>query len=285
MAKRTAAVPATVGPTELKPVDELGSLGDYLREVWQRRGYWISVPADDLRVQNRRTVLGPLWLLLNPAIEIFIYYLIFGLLLEVDRGLDNFVGFLAVGIVTFALTAGSLPLAAMLIVRNSGLIRSLQFPKALLPLAKAMSGAYTFLIALPVVILTVILTGEPIRWQWILVVPAFAIAVVFATGTILIVARLGRRFADLEPLVRHSVRLLLYLSGVLYEPARWSSRSEVLAVFNVNPFYEMNTIMRSALISDVSASPWMWCGATLWACTVFAGGAAFFHRGELSYGA
>lgn len=269
----------------LRPVDEIDSLADYIDDIWARRGYWISVPADDLRAKNRHTILGPFWLLLNPAIEIFIYYLIFGLLLGTDRGLTNFVGFLTVGLVTFALTARSLPLGAKLMISNVALTRSLQFPKAILPLAEAARDGYTFLLAVPAMLLTMLLTGEPLRWQWVLIVPVFAIALVFAAGALLIVARLGSRYADLQPLIAHAIRLLFYMSGVLYDPSRWSSRADVLALFNVNPFYEINNLMRSALIADVTAPLWMWGAATLWAIGAFTVGLVFFRKGELSYGA
>lgn len=284
MTKGQRAPLAGAQSTELRPVGELDSLVDYCRDVWSRRGYWVSVPADDLRVANRRTVLGPFWLLLNPAIEIFIYYLIFGLLLGVDRGLSNFVGFLTVGLLTFDLTARSLPIASRLMTRNLSLIRSLRFPRALLPLSEAVRAGYSFLIALPVMLVAVVLTGEPVRWQWVLIIPAFVIALVFAAGMILVVARLGQRYADLQPLVAHGVRLLFYMSGVLYDPSMWSSRAEVLAFFNINPFYVMNSLMRAALIEDVSVPLWMWGAGPLWAIGIFLFGFAFFRRAELSYG-
>lgn len=271
--------------SRLRPVNQLDTLGEYVRDLWSRRGYWVSVPADDLRAKNRHTVLGPFWHILNPAIEIFIYYLVFGRLIGTDRGLSNFIGFLTVGLVTFALTARALPLAARLMISNVAMLRSLQFPKALLPLAESMRSGYTFLLSVPAMLLTVLLTGEPLRWQWILVVPAFVIALVFGAGAILIVARLGRMYADLEPLIGHGIRLLFYMSGVLYEPSRWTSRADINLLFDLNPFYEMNTLMRSALLVDISAPLWMWGAATLWAIGTFVLGLLFFRKGELSYGA
>lgn len=274
-----------VVPGSLRPVDQVDGTRDYLRDVWSRRGYWISVPADDLRAKNRHTVLGPFWLLIDPAMEIAVYYLIFGLLLGVDRGLTNFIGFLTVGIITFGLTARPLTPAARLMIRNTALIRSLQFPKAVLPLAETMRSGYTFLLGVPAMLATVLLTGEPLRWQWVLLVPAFAIALVFAAGAILIVARLGRRYADLEPLIGHGIRLLFYMSGVLYEPSRWTSRADIKALFDVNPFYEMNTLMRSAVLTDITAPAWMWAAASAWAVGVFSVGLIFFKQGEGGYGA
>lgn len=268
----------------LKRVDGSPPLGEYVRDVWSRRGYWLTVPLDNLRVQNRDTMLGSFWLILNPAIEVLIYYLIFGLLLGTNRGVDNFIGFLAVGLIVFQLTARSLPTSAALIPRNISSIRSLQFPRGVLPLAEAVENVLRFAPAIIVLLITALLTGESIRWQWLLLIPSLLISATFATGMILIVARLGNRFADLGPLLRHVTRMLLYLSGVLYLPSQWTDRKDVLLWFDLNPFFEMNQIVRSAVIEGITVDPWMWVAASIWAVVSVVFGFWFFHRGESSYG-
>jgi teichoic acid transport system permease protein len=99
-------------PTEAHP--ELRRVGvklplrDYIREVWRRREFAVTVPMGELRANNQDTALGQLWHLLNPLLLVGVYYFMFGLILQIDerRGMDidDYLQFLIVGVLTFNFT-------------------------------------------------------------------------------------------------------------------------------------------------------------------------------------
>ena len=94
------AAPTKVQP-ELKDVHEQSQLSSYLSGVWARRQYVWYQAASDLRGRQINTALGNLWHLLNPLLTVGTFYLVFGLVLGTDRGVDNFLLFLTVGIFFF----------------------------------------------------------------------------------------------------------------------------------------------------------------------------------------
>jgi teichoic acid transport system permease protein len=96
-----------------------GSVRVYLRRLWERREYAWHVPRSDLRSQQMNTVLGNAWHLLNPILSIAVYYVIFGLVLQTDRGVTNFIAFLAVGVFVFQFTQKSTTSGSNSIVRRS----------------------------------------------------------------------------------------------------------------------------------------------------------------------
>ena len=81
------------------------------------------VPAHDIRSQNMDTFLGQFWHIVNPALMVGVYFLIFGVLLDARRGVDNYLGFLVIGVVLFQLTQRIVQDASMTISRNEGLLR------------------------------------------------------------------------------------------------------------------------------------------------------------------
>jgi teichoic acid transport system permease protein len=81
-------LPELLDPSRRRPLRE------DLRRIWSRRDFvWYSA-LSELRTQQTDTVLGNVWHLLNPALQISVYFVVFGLILGTDRGIDNFLPFL-----------------------------------------------------------------------------------------------------------------------------------------------------------------------------------------------
>jgi len=55
-------------PSGLHRLSDQQSLGNYLREAWERRAFAVVVPRQDIRAQNMDTVLGQFWHVVNPAL-------------------------------------------------------------------------------------------------------------------------------------------------------------------------------------------------------------------------
>ena len=89
----------------LGDVNASARLGPYLLDLWGRRSYISYVSANELRSRQVTNVLGNLWHLLNPILSIGVYYVIFGLLLDVgNRSSGNFFLFLTAGLFIFQFT-------------------------------------------------------------------------------------------------------------------------------------------------------------------------------------
>ena len=251
-------------PRPLVDLTAAPSTGEYLREVWRRREFAIVVPAQDLRAQNMDTALGQLWHLVNPALLVGVYFFIFGVLLDTRRGVDNFLGFLIVGIVLFHLTQRVIQDAAVCMVRNIGLIRSIQFPRILLPLATVNGQTLAFLPALAVAIVAILITGERPSVRWVLLVVVLAAVYLFNLGAALVVARVGASVRDLPRLLPHVLRLLFYASGVIFSVDAFVTSEAWRRAFAINPVYDFITCARWCLLgtsvdSSVIIGLLAWC--------------------------
>lgn len=280
-------------PTDgLIKINQRPEFGQYLRDLWARREFIIQVPLEDVRARNQNTFLGMAWLVLTPLLTIGVYFVIFGLLLNISRGLDNYIGFLAVGYLMYNFIGRGVPSGARIIPSNISLIQSVHFPRAALPISSALQDFFTFIPAMYVMLVVVLLSGLPtsvpnesVRWQWILMLPIILMALMMVIGLKMIVARLGNALPDLGQVLPHIMRMIFYGSGVIYEPTRFTQNHEwVETLFNFNPFFEILSLARNVILADYPIDNRLWIYAALWSVGLMVGGTVFFWRGELNYG-
>ena len=259
----------------------------YIRDLWRRRQFAWSTARGELQTAHLNTVLGNAWHLINPLLLIGVYYLVFGIVLETDRGLgDLFLPFLAIGVFTYQYSQKAITGGARTISSNQGLIRSLQFPRALLPIATVLRETMSYGSAFVVMILVVILSGEPVVATWLLLPAVIALQLVFNFGATFVSARLTDKFRDLENILPFVFRLGFYGSGVIFSVDAYLDNPVARRLFLANPFYVYLTLARDLLLADYQAEyvGWMWMSALAWAVAAFVLGLLYFRAGEREYG-
>lgn len=265
---------------------ELGArvpLRTYIREIRERLDFAVVVPAADLRALNMDTALGQLWHLLNPALLVGVYYLVFGVALKADRGADPYLAFLVVGILMFQLSSRIVQESSTAIPRNIGLLRTLQFPRAILPLSTAVGQTLAFVPSLGVIFVVSVALGAYPTERWFLMVPIFVLHFLFALGGGLVVARIGSQVQDLSQILPHVLRLAFYCSGILYSVDEFVSNEVLREVFVVNPFYAFITATRWSLLGH-DMSSWTWASMALWGTVTPIAGLVYFRNAEHRYG-
>ena len=263
----------------------------YLRELWLRREFAITVPMGELRAQNQDTSLGQLWHLLNPLFLIGIYYLIFGVVLNVEgrRGVEDYLPFLIVGVITFNYTRSSMQSGARMIVKNRRLVQSINFPRAILPVSSIVSETISHLYAVPVMMVLLLLTnlGESVvipTWRWLLLIPIVAVQALFNLGLAMIVGRLAFHFRDVQNFMPYALRLWFYMSGVLIPiTADLIPNDTARFVLQLNPAWSMIEIARDALLYETTVG-WKWGLALGWTVVLLVAGFLYFRRAENEYG-
>jgi len=270
---------------------KLPSLPEYTRQLWSYRHFISSYANAKVASSLGKTRLGMLWQVLTPLINAAVYYVIFGVVLGTKNGIDNFVAYLCTGVFIFGFTQSVVQAGIQAISGNLGLIRALHFPRASLPLAITMVEVRNMLASMGVLMVIVLVSGEPLTLEWLLVVPIFLLQAVFNAGLAMAAARLGSKVADFKQLVPFIMRIWLYGSAVLYPVTKFSESDKLhgwpLHVVEANPLLVFIDLMRHALMEDVplASSPLvLWLEAIGWALVVGLGGYIYFWRGEKGYG-
>jgi teichoic acid transport system permease protein len=265
------------------------SLPAYAKRVWAYR-FFIAAYANARVAASFSTArLGRLWQVLTPLTNAAVYYLIFGVVLNTQRQVENFIAYLCIGLFTFIFTQTVVSTCVQAITGNLGLIRALHFPRASLPAALTIVQFQNLLASMLVLLLIVLVTGEPLSFQWLLVLPALLLQTVFNAGLGLAVARLGAKLPDLKQVLPFVLRTWMYASGVLYSVELFDLHLSPLAakIMHVNPLLVYIELMRDALMENtpLASSPThLWLFATGWSLLVGIGGFVYFWLGEQEYG-
>jgi teichoic acid transport system permease protein len=259
---------------------------DYTRRLWERRWFVASYSSASNAVGYEGNFLGQAWQLLTPLLNIAVYYLIFGLLLNTNRGVPNYIAFLAVGVFVFAFCTSALVSGAKAITNNLGLVRALQFPRAVLPASTTLVAFMQLIYSLAVLIPIVLISGEPVTWRWLELVPALALQAVFCLGLAFVVARLGARIPDMTEILPFVSRLWMYASGVMYSVQVFTHghAAWVGSVMTLNPGYVYLVLARHALLVGSPATNTNWLVGFAWAGGTLVLGYLYFWRGEEEYG-
>ncbi|MER5492686.1 ABC transporter permease [Streptomyces sp. NPDC002454] len=263
----------------------------YVRQLWGRRHFILAFSQAKLTAQYSQAKLGQLWQVVTPLLNALVYFLIFGLILNADRGMDRevYIPFLVTGVFVFTFTQSSVMAGVRAISGNIGLVRALHFPRASLPVSFALQQLQQLLFSMLVVFAVVVACGSYPTLSWVLIVPVLVLQFFFNTGLALIMARLGAKTPDLAQLMPFVMRTWMYASGVMFSlPVMLEDQPAWIAdVLQWNPAAVYMDLMRFALIDDYGSGylpAHVWAVALGWAVLVAVGGFVYFWKAEERYG-
>lgn len=273
--------------SRLRPIGQRPGLGNYVSALWSRR-YFIW---EDSRARafsgNRDTLLGNAWLVGRPILDGLTYYLIFGVLLGTARGIENFIGFLLIGIFMFSFTGRALTGGAgVMMGSGKNLVRAFSFPRASIPLALVIRDAISMLpvIATMLVMIMVIPPHAHVTWRWLLFPVVFLLQVLFNTGLVFYAARITSAIPDLRLLLGFISRFWLYGSGVMFSLERFVTHPTILEIVQLNPAYCVLELSRELLLYGTTPSLRLWLVLGLWAIVTPVLGFLYFWQAEEEYG-
>lgn len=277
----------------LRPLGGRPRLRQYLAQLWQRRFFAFELARSRFRAENEADRLGAAWIVLRPLLNAVVYGVIFGLLLASASRPKDFVPFLVIGVFIFQYFASCFQDGAKSIVSNMGLITSLHFPRAVLPIAVVIQQLLGLVWMIALMCVLVVFFGDPILLQWWQLIPALFLMTLFNIGIACLSARLTIHLRDIAQLIPFITRIIFYLSGIfllidkLPGAPQWAKH-----ILELSPVSIYITLCRVALLGakrgeTVAAGyngmhEWLW--GLLWAVGTLVVGFVFFWRAEDRYG-
>ena len=270
-------------------------LKSYIQALTKRRDLVWELADSSAYARNQGSYLGQAWAVLDPLLSAIFYVLIFGLLFQASSEILNTVGFITVGIFTYTFFQNSVLSGSGSILGQQDLIRSHQFPRAVVPISVVITEAIRFypsmLVMIVVTWLSRFLPGMapvPISWRWLLAIPAFLLLLLFVTGMAMLFARLCARAPDLRSVLPFIFSLLMIGSGAMFPISQFANvfRGPIMTMLIWQPMGVYLYLMRSALLrEDLTPLSWpMWIAGIIWAIVSLVLGFIFFWRAEASYG-
>ncbi|HXH07148.1 MAG TPA: ABC transporter permease [Vicinamibacterales bacterium] len=227
----------------------------------------------DLKLKYRGSVFGFLWSLANPLLMIVVYTVAFTYILRIRT--EGFVFYLILGLLSWSFFSSSASMATGAIVDNSGLLKSVFFPRAILPIATVLFNLAQYLLTILVFLPVMLLWYKvPLSPPMLLYPVVLGLQVVFTIGAALILATGTAFFRDVRHLLEVALAVLFWTTPILYELRQVPEGLRVLVLLSpVSPFvvgYQKLFYYREW------PEPTWWLVAGLYALVTFVVGAALF---------
>nr|WP_282852962.1 ABC transporter permease [Gulosibacter sediminis] len=261
-------------------------LGEYLRGIWDRRHFVWREARSQVATRNAHARLGNAWLVLRPILDASFYWLIFGVLLNMSRGITNYIAFVIIGIFMFQYTSSAFNTGAAAIRTSKSLIRAFIFPRASILLSMLLRDILQRVPMLCVmfIMIAVIPPHAPPNITWLLFPVVFVLQALFDFGIYCLMARFGASLPDLTQAMSFGTRILMYGSGVIFPIDRFLNHPTISAIVEANPIYQLLRAYRTILIDGVVPGPEVWIQITAWAVGTGVIGFLVFWFAEENYG-
>ena len=199
----------------------------------------------------KQTILGPMWLVLNPLLTVFLYSLIFGKVAHLSTdGVPPFVFYLASNSL-WTFFATSLTQTSNTFTANASIMGKVYFPRLVMPISSVLTGMLDLFIQLAMLVIMMIWysfngyhfnVGINLLYAPLIILEAGLLGL----GCGIIVAALTTKYRDLVVLVGFGVQLWMYVTPVVYTSSLIPEK--YINLYMLNPMAPMIECFRNACL-------------------------------------
>ena len=199
-------------PDFQKPGSNRGLLG-----VFRHRYLLSLLLKKGVATRYHGSVLGWVWSYIRPAAQFLMYFLVIGVLLKQNRGVDLFPIYLFSGIVAVNLFSEALRNTTSAIIDNKSLVKKIYLPRALFPVAALGVGLIHFLPQIALLLVVAIIFGWTLSWVSIVTfIVGVLLILVFSLGLGLFFGAINVAYRDAKNIVDLILMFATWASPVLY---------------------------------------------------------------------
>lgn len=214
------------------------------KKINQYKFLFSQLVKRDFQKKYKHTVLGMLWSLLAPLLNLAVMALVFTQFF--GRGTEHYVIYLFCGNIVFSYFNAATNGGMTSLVSNAGIFSKLNVPKALFLLSNNIAALINFGLTLIVLFIFVAIDGLPFTWLFFLLIYAILFLMIFNIGVGLILSALYVFFRDLSYLYGIFTQLVMYMSAIFYNVQSYSEKMQMM--FYCNPVYCYITYFRTVII-------------------------------------
>ncbi|MEO1333231.1 MAG: ABC transporter permease [Myxococcota bacterium] len=245
------------------------SLTDGLQSLWARRGLLFHLVRQDLQKRYRASFLGFVWTLLNPLLLTLVLWLVFK---QFGRGPSekNYAMFLLAGVMIYNFFSQAVSTGQLSLVASRPLLLRSNVPKLIFPVRSVLSLFVHMLFFLVVYLALLGIMGIGYSWSNFAVLGVLPMIFALSAGAGIGMAIANSFFRDFEHLTGILLRLLFYLTPIIYPLDFLGPRARALISFN--PLVYPVMLCRDSLYYQVVSGPEVWAlGYSMAALTLLLG--------------
>lgn len=247
------------------------------KELKRYRDLFYFLVWRDIKVLYAQTVLGFSWAIINPAIQIVVFSVIFGRVAKVGTDGLPYILFSTVAIIPWTYMSDAMTAASQSLVSGKQLLGKIYFPRVLFPMTPILAKLVDFSISLVILLAVMIYYQVVPTWNLLLLPILILVMMLVPTGIGMWLAALAIRYRDVKFAMSFIIKLLIYSAPILYSAS--SIPEEIRFWYSFNPIVAVIEGFRVCLLGGVIEWQFILPGLAT-SVLLFLSGALYFRRME-----
>jgi ABC-type polysaccharide/polyol phosphate export permease len=230
-----------------------------------------------MKAEKKNKVLGFAWSFLDPLLLLLVYIVLVSYIF--GRGGPQFPVLLFIALISWRWFTSSLTRSVTSVTSKLGLVQSVRFPLAILPLSGIIVGFFDWLFGFAILVpmLFIFEASFTVNVLWLPVL--LLIQSIGTVGACLIFAVIGTYLSDLGNILQFLIRLGFYLSPIIWTVKDVVPESLTTLYMILNPFGGLLESYKNVVIRGMPPTEYALVGTAM-ACVVFLIGLWYFSRDE-----
>ena len=234
-----------------------------------------------VRSRYQQSVLGGLWIIIQPVATVLVFTVIFTLFIPVDTGDIPYIVFSYTALVPWMLFSNSVADMSSSIVDNMSLVTKIYFPREILPISALLARLLDFAVAESLLLVLMLIYHTPLfPTGWLFLPIILAIQLALALGLGLASSAANVFFRDVKPLLTLCLQLWFYATPIIYPVTMVPERLRPL--YFLNPMAGVIEAYRAILLYQQLPGSYLYISGIV-SLLALISGYWFFKRVEFQF--
>jgi len=274
----------STSPTDVVVYDSTRRQRRWIEEatsLWAYRGLVHELVIRDIKVRYKRSVLGILWTMLAPLLNMVALTLVFSVLFK--QAIENYPVYFMTGSIFWAFFSQTTSTVSSQTLGSNEMAKRMFVPRSVFVASALGGGLVNLVLSLVPLLLILAVTGFALHSTWAFLPISIGIVALFTAGASLLLFTVASRFADIKEMYLVIVQTWFFLTPIVYHPSIVPPKYR-FALW-ANPMYYLVQTFRAPIYDGVIPGAGLVVGSFALSVTVLITGWVFFchRRDQMAY--
>ena len=269
-----------------------GLVGVDFAELWRFRELFLFLSWRDILIRYKQTVLGVLWVVIQPLTTVVVFTVIFGKMAGLDSNGAPYPLLTLAAVIPWQMFSTAVGASSMSLVASTNLVTKIYFPRLIIPLSSTLGTMVDSLIGLGLLLLVVVgylflgslgwlavPASVGFHWQIVFLPLFFVIGLLAAISIGLWLSALNVKYRDIKYVIPFVLRILMIVSPVGYLSTEVPEQFRLL--YSLNPLVGVIDGFRWCILGPGFEPNWWGIGVSAaMMAVILVSGAVFFRSAE-----
>jgi len=247
------------------------------QELREYRDLFYFLVWRDIKAFYAQTVLGFLWAIIQPVLQILIFTIILGNVAQLSSDGIPYALFVSVAIIPWTYMSQTIGLSSQSLVQGGNMLGKIYFPRLIFPISPVLSKLVDFGISILIVICLLLYYRVAPTWNLLFFPVFFLLMISIPMGAGLWFSSLAIRFRDVKQAMPFFIQMLMYSAPIVYSASSIPETYRIL--YSLNPIVGVIEGYRACLLG--TPIPWLYIiPGMITAAILLISGAYYFKRME-----